>query len=465
MIEFTNKPWKWPGIVLCCFLVGLALGACSNDEGGGGPTPGVECDSDADCDDGYCDPDGECVDCVDDAHCDGDDRCDQGSCVGCIDDDDCAGDDVCRLGSCAECRNDDDCDEGFECRSGECTDTPLCEDVTCPAGQHCEESSGLCVDNPSDPGYNCVEPEDLGQLSDGESFSVSADPSDQPSTEDPTCSHADSGNAVFQFSVDEPMDIFIEFGEHDSDLIMEIRQGDCSDPGTAVDRFPSVGAGGCDNVYPNDPVDFDAEPGTTYYIIVEARHDAVTQPFDFSVETEALACAPKGLWSCDADDAQGVTINQCILGTHEEPETCGVGCENDECLGDGCHNAIEVTGSITVEGTTRPYTNSFDFRPHPECSSDIMGSEGPISDGRDMVFFLPGLVEGQTVIADGSTTAQTNYFAIVENCDEQNLECLHGESHGQVMEWTVVDDGDFYLIFNRDSSHSGEFTYMIDIVD
>ena len=358
------------------------------------------------------------------------------------------------------------CDEGQSCDpdSGDCVDddVDLCEGVECGEFEYCEEESGDCVEIDADPGYTCQSPEGLGTFSGDESRTVTATPGDQPSTERTECSNVDSGNAVFEFTAEDPMDVHIQLTDQadDAQLVLEVRQGSCSDD-DAVIAQP-----GCDNIYNHEDstYSFDAEAGETYYIIVEGRD--VTSPGEFTldIETDELVCAPKGAWTCHPDDDD--TIVECDRGVEEIEKPCGYGCEDDACLGDTCENAIEVTAGITVEGHTRPYTNTFDFQPHPECSTEgATGTEGPLSDGRDMVFFLPGLEAGQMVIADGSDTPQLNYFGVVQECDAANIACIHGESLNQVMEWEVPESGDYYVIINRNTSNAGDFKYSIDILD
>ena len=463
MSTVTKTAWKWLGIGLCCFLIGIAAVACGDDNGGTGPigNDDGECSSDADCPDGYCDDDGECVDCVDDANCDGAQVCDEGSCVDCVDDADCAGDEYCRLNLCVECREDDHCGDGERCSSGQCVPEDLCFDVNCPSGHYCDPESGLCVESDASPGYSCHEPEDLGQLQGDTSYTIEGDATDEPDTVSTECSDGTSGNAVYQFTTEGPMKVDFDLLESEHQLVMEIRQGACDDAQAVHDEF------GCRGIFDvEDPQTLYAEEGVTYYVIVETQSANETGEFTIDIFTEEMECTPMGGWWCHEDD-DDLRVN-CFAGMEERPYSCGgSGCESDECRGDRCANALEVTAPITIDGDRRAYTNAFDFQPHPSCTTVGGGAEGPTTDFADMVVYFPELFAGQEVVLSGEDSPTLNVFGIVQDCDEENIQCLAGENQQQEMVWEVPVDGAYYGIINVSHAPTGnyDFIYSIDIRD
>ena len=429
------------GLGIALVVVALALGgiSCTDEEEGSSPfdnqpspCAGVDCDDGESCvvedGEGVCRPD----------ESNGEDLCEE-----------------------VECGEGESCDP----ETGECVEDgeeDLCEEVECGEFEVCDGETGECVEIDADPGYTCQAPSSLGTLGGDEEIQLTATPGEQPSTARTECSNVDSGNAVFEFEAEVPMDVDIWLSDQadDSQLVLEVRKGSCDEEEAVIDQP------GCDNIYQDDlpTYSFDAEAGETYYIIVEGRDTTSPGEFTLDIETDELLCAPKGAWTCHPDEED--VIVECDRGVEEIEKPCGAGCEDDACIGDTCENALEVTAPMTIEGHTRPYTNTFEFQPHPECSSEgATGTEGPLSDGRDMVFFLPGLEAGQIVIADASDSPQLNYFGVVQECDAANIACIHGESLDQTMEWEVPESGDYYVIITRNTSNAGDFTYSIDILD
>lgn len=422
------------------------------------------CEDDGDCDGAeVCDTEsGDCVGCVDDGDCDGG-RCDDDTCVECIGDDDCDGDDVCRFGECAECSDDEHCDDGEECSLGECVveDTDPCAGVNCPSGEYCDEDTGLCVESDASPGYYCQEPHELGELEADSAYTIEGDATDEPDTVSTDCSDSDSGNAVYAFSTEGPMKVDFDLVESEHQLVMEIREESCTDAQAIHDDF------GCRGIH--DVEDYEtlyAEEGVTYYVIVETQSANETGEFTIDIFTEEMECTPMGGWWCDDED-DDLRVN-CFAGIEERTHECGgSGCEASECRGDVCDNALEVTAPITIDGDRRAYVNAFDFEPHPSCTAEGFGSTGPTTDFADMVFFLPDLTAGQTVVLDGEDSPTLNVFGIVQECDEDNIQCIAAEDQLQQFVWEVPDDGDYYAIINVSNAPTGnyDFIYSIDFLD
>ena len=111
------------------------------------------CDTDADCDSGFCHPEWfVCVDCYEDA------QCHNGICVAnecqdllvCDIETPCPKDLVCdyELNLCVECADDDHCPEGQECVEHYCQDVAVpCESTEdCPPGLVCNVHNNECVE-------------------------------------------------------------------------------------------------------------------------------------------------------------------------------------------------------------------------------------------------------------------------------------------------------------------------------
>lgn len=414
---------QWLGVAICTSILVLGGVGCSDDgDGGNGfssnfgdPCDDVDCGDDEICEDGECVFDGDPCDNVE-----------------------CGDDEVCQDGECIA--------DGDPCEGVECDDHEVC-------------SEGECVDE-VDEGFACHVPEQLGELSDGESLSVTTDPTGQAEVNSTSCGGADTGGtAVFEFSVDEAMWIDFALTDYEFDLVMEIREDDCADPEAVSDRFECTGifedSDGQEGISR-----FDAEPGVTYYAIIEARHDNEPGEFSFDIDTESMFCAPMDSWHCDGD-----TRVQCFAGEEEREYECGTGCEDDRCLGDTCDNALEVTGPQTFEGDMPAYNANFDFFPHPECTTEGFGDEGPRTTGQDIVLSMPGLSGGQVIEIDTTGDSTTNFFGVLEECDEEAIQCIAGESQQQVMDWEVPESGDYYVVINQEPPTSGTFHYEVDILD
>ncbi len=468
MITMKRNGWSWSIVALCCLFLVVTLAACSDDGGEppSGPS-GSDCEDDADCDgDEVCDTEsGECVGCVDATDCDGDELCDDGSCVECIGDDDCAGDDVCRLGSCAECNEDADCDDGEVCRSGECVDDDddPCDGVDCPSGEFCDPDLGLCVESEADEGYACEVPEELHSLSEGDSISLSMDTTDQPRSSGTSCDDSDGGHAVVKLAVDEEMLVEVTLEDQESPLAMEVREGDCGDEEAAIWDDPQ-----CIAMYEGVTQNFEAQPDTDYYIIIDSFLGAEAGEFTIDISAEGVFCLPRNEYRCAEGDIRRLCHNNQEYRDYE----CATDCEDNTCFGHRCDNPIEVTGAMTLEGNVNAYEDNFDFRPHPECSTDGLDTielEGRRSVGQDIIFHFPALESGQVVYIDstGGTADSTSYFGVVETCDKDNIECIGGEDQDQILEWEVPDSGDYYVIWNQSQVPTNDetFQFEIDILD
>ncbi len=442
MILHQNKLRFRLVAILGASLIAAGLAACSDDEEGGSafnnqpsPCADVDCPEGEECvveqGEGVCEP-------VEGNH-----------------------EDLCEG---VECGPDEVCDPD----TGECVEDgsgDLCEGVECPPGEFCDESTGECVASEADVGYACEVPEEVMNLSDGDSLDFSFNTDDQPRIEKTACStdSVGGGHVVVAFTVDEPMWIDLEISGSERQLVQEIRKADCSDYETALSP-------GCINVYNNAPNRYEIEDtDAVYYAIIEARHNQNgTGSFDLSIETEEMFCAPIGSYSCVDGEAREL----CHAGTEFREYDCATSCDDGLCDGHHCDNAIVVTGAMTLEGDVNAYDNQFDFTDHPECSTagpETIEVEGRRSNGQDILFSFPGLAGGQSIYIDarGGTADSTSYFGVLEDCSMTEFECIGGEDQGQVLEFEVPEAGDYYVIWNQNRVPplDQEFHFEVDILD
>lgn len=324
----------------------------------------------------------------------------------------------------------------------------LCKDVECGEDEVCVE--GTC-DTLTDEGYECATPFELGELKKGARKIQVDELLGQPNQLSTQCAVDDqSPEAVFSFTVQEPSQIKIRFPDSEFALVAELREGLCRS---------EEGAQWCVGL---EGEDFIAEPDTAYFLVVEARSGWNVGNFtvEFDVEPYDPVCLPAGSWRCDGD-----TRVQCYASIEERQYDCGVGgCQNNECLGDGCHNPIEVRGAMTFSGDVSAFTSRFNFKDSPSCSSSS-DETGPTTAGQDMVFYLPDLIAGQTVHIRALDSPTVNVLALLEDCNETSPVCIAGDDETMEMEWEVTKDGGFYVVIDQFHSTSGGFNYSIDIRD
>ena len=321
-----------------------------------------------------------------------------------------------------------------------------CDGVECEAGEVCVE--GVCQ-GVADPGYSCAEPYDLGRLSGGVT-EQNANPLGQPDLMRTGCAAVDgSAEAVFRFEVAQPSRLRIDIDRAFEDIpvgIMakEIRQGSCVSAEAAVEC--SI-----------NPIIFDAEVGQEYFLVVEMNNDPENiNEFKLEIEVEELACSPPGARTCR--DGESVL---CFGGTEERVSQCVGECANDEeCAGTRCETAIEVRGSGTYTGEYGAYQNRFDFSDSPSCSTE--GTTGVNTPGRDVVFSLPGLQQGQTVTVEKGDLGLA-VLAVMSDCAESEAVCVVGDTTAGTLSWEVAADGDYFVVISPRTTVSGAFEYGIEI--
>lgn len=322
-----------------------------------------------------------------------------------------------------------------------------CAGVTCEAGQVCVE--GICQQGGADPGYSCAEPYDLGTLSGGLT-QQNANPLGQPDLIRTGCSaQGGSAEAVFRFEVAQAavlrIDVDRAFEEIPVGIMAkEIREGSCVSAEAAVEC--SI-----------NPITFQAVAGQEYFLVVEMNNDPENiNEFVLEIDVEEFACSPPGARTCEGGES-----TLCFGGTEERVSQCAAECaDGTECAGTACGSALEVRESGTFTGDYAAYQNRFDFSEAPSCSTE--GTTGVSSPGRDVVFSLPGLTQGQTVKVDKGDLGLA-LLAVMSSCAESEAVCVTGDTTAGTLDWEVPADGDYYVVISPRTTVSGQFEYTIEI--
>lgn len=336
-----------------------------------------------------------------------------------------------------------DTEEDAENENGNKED--LCTEVDCDPGFVCVE--GTCEAEAAE-GFACAVPRELGPLSEG-GHQIKVDAVEgQPNQQQTSCASEDfSPEAVFSFSVAETSRITPRIIESEQNLVIEVREGACSNP--EAGQFCDGGSG-LQNFY--------ASPGTTYYLIVEARAAFDIGAFTLELEVERLACAPADSWTCEGNQR-----TLCLRGEEERTYDCAVGCDGSVCLGDSCQNPIEVTASTTLTGNLVPFSNHIDLAESPSCSTE--GTTGPDTPGKEVIIMLRNLQPAQTVIVDASGNPFATAIGITKGCSSGTISCIAADSTSNVLEWSVVDGGDYFLIIDARRPQDADFIYSIEILE
>lgn len=325
-------------------------------------------------------------------------------------------------------------------------DPDPCDDVVCDEGQVCVD--GVC-EYITDPGYSCAEPFDLGTLTEDGFFTMSVNPVGQPNVVETTCSNSDeSSQVVFQFEVAGPTRITFDTDRVDPDIPIpvmarELRAGSCRQ--AEAMEWCTI-----------NPRTFEALPGEEYYLIIESNEGNELSGFVLEYEVEQLVCFPPGDWSCEGGER-----SLCYQGLEERVFDCAGECAgSEECAGDRCSTAIEVTASQTFSGDFAAYENTFDFSGSPTCTTDQ--TAGVATPGRDVVFALPGLETGQTVKVDKGELGLA-VIAVMSECSRSGMTCLAGDTQVGELEWTVPADGSYFVVISPRTAASGSFEFSIEI--
>lgn len=338
--------------------------------------------------------------------------------------------------------DDGDGDDSDANGDGDEVDDP-CAEVSCGIGEVCVE--GTCIAN-ADAGYSCAEPFDLGVLNEEGTFTKTVNPAGQPNTLNTSCSVDDqSPQAVFRFTVETPTEVTFNTAPTDPEIpipviVREVR----------VDSCISGAVETCTN---NNNRGFTAQPGKTYFLIMEANQGQDINFFDLEYTAAPAICAPPGARTCSEGQ-----IEVCFGGTEVLTHECAEGCSGDECAGNRCENALEVRSSTTFTGEFPAYENLFDTSNSPTCSTSGSTVSSP---GRDLVFSLPEMIAGQglSVSLEGFNLA---VIGVMSTCSE-TPECIAAESRTGELSWTVPQDGSYYLFVSARASVDDKFSVSIDI--
>ncbi len=274
-----------------------------------------ECDARQVCDEGACLD----VDCRVDGDC-GEGRCLNNECVQCIDAEDCGeqvcgdGACVCAANACVECAADADCD-GARCNANsvcvECLAT-----ADCAEGNICFDSA--CVPTPAGGGI-CESPIDysLGEIFVGSVADGLARDAAQG------CLNSGAGQEkVHRFTVQEAGPVCIQTRGSSFDTALYVRTGQCFGPDSqevACNDNSPLFAGAFQSA-----VSFEAQPGTDYFVIVDAFFAGIPEGTErYVLTSRAGACEGDPIPIC-ADDIQcegGICVDgECIAEPEPEPE-------------------------------------------------------------------------------------------------------------------------------------------------
>lgn len=314
-----------------------------------------------------------------------------------------------------------------------------CDGVTCGEGEYCED--GDCVSVPH--GLSCEAPHRLALDGAEGTKTVAADPSGETPLLNTNCSEDgdESPQSVFAFSVDEPMRMNARISESNHILVKELRVGTCDNRTLA--EWCSF-----------NEQNWFVEPDTDYYLIVEANAEWMVGPFELELEWEELVCSPPGEWGCD-DDVR----TRCWAGEEVRYYDCATGCNAGECLGDSCQNPIELHGSMSVEADLNSYDDNINFEDSPSCSTN--GSDGPSTTGKDMVFHIPDVSQGQRIEVTAPSTAYA--IGIMDDCVDSGAQCVAGDDLNSKLEWTADAAGDYYIVVDHFTGGGEEQHFSIEI--
>lgn len=284
---------------------------------------------------------------------------------------------------------------------------------------------------------------DLGLIEANGGASATGDTSGGTSQLDTSCGGTDVREVVYQFSVDGPARVNVEVQSQDTDQwTLGLYRDTCDNPQRVK----------CEDSRADV---FIAEPGVTYFLVVEPS-DVQDAAFSLSMSMTELACSPMGSTMCDGD-----SVVRCESGFTEVTYSCAYACESDACGADICANAITVdtAGSHNFTGSYNGYGNNFNFQNRDDCTSASVGVNTP---GQDVVFFVPGLNQGQTLTVDASADEFQEGIFIFEGTCSQQAPCAAGNLVVDgTLEWTADADGDYYVVVDLLEQQTGDFDITI----
>ncbi len=251
-----------------------------------------------------------------------------------------------------------------------------------------------------------------------------------------------------------------------NDVSMEVRTGDdCSRSGLNT----SCQMAGFFEAY--------LGPGATHYVIMEKPQDPSGGMISWEFSYEQLESCPLDLLgtascidsntsveSCDviieSADIPRWTINQCPTEQ----------CQNDRCIGNSCDQPIEVVDEFHWIGNNKGFSNTTTIADEvmsvPDGEATCQDSEVPdplvVTAGREMIFKLVDMQEGEEVTIEVDTNTNSNLVLVKGDCASA-AQCQEAwENRDEVLEFEAPDSGDFFVII--DSLYDIDANYDISIV-
>jgi len=317
-----------------------------------------------------------------------------------------------------------------------------CDNVDCEIGEKCVR--GDCV--PQSAKLACDEVQDLGILAIADTHTISGDTTGFVDTLSTTCGMEGDFNGAenaFRFQVDK--DAMVTFNLTTTSAVnwlMEVRRSSCMD-----DSDIAI----CNT---SENISFPVTAGQTYTLIVEPEVGINKGAFTITATFVERVCPSPGARTCVDGNIEECRVSGLVM------LECPDGCTDGVCHGDRCDNAIEVTASTSFEGNINALASEINFGSEPTCSTN--GTNGIPSPGQDLFLKLPGLTAGQVVTIDASMDNQDDVIGIVRDCAAA-LVCVGAVDLGDRWEWTVTEDGDWYVIVDNRQPSSGTYSFTVDI--
>lgn len=324
------------------------------------------------------------------------------------------------------------------------TPDPECVGIICEEGRVCVK--GVCV--LPDLSVACDDGESLGMVDVSQPLTLSGDTRGWADSVVTTCAEGgEFSGAENAFSFEVPAPVLVDVRLTSSagiDWATEVRVDDCrSSDAVLICQDP-------------ERFEFLADPGKTYWIVVEPLSGIDEGAFDIELTFTELVCSPPGGRSCNGDD-----VVLCLAGTSEASFSCGTSCQEGTCVGDSCAAPHIVTASASFSGDTEAYSNTLNFENQPSCS--MSGTQGIATPGPELVLLLPELTAGQTVTVDTTMNDDNdNGIFVLDSCSDMQG-CLAAADLGDMLEFTVPADGDYYVVIDKLSPSPKTFHYTVDI--
>lgn len=318
-----------------------------------------------------------------------------------------------------------------------------CDTVTCEAGEKCVR--GDCV--PEASKLACDEVNELGELAMDQTHTLNGDTTGFVDTLSTTCGMAGAFNGAenaFSFTAAGSGTATMELTTDAAvNWLMEVRRGGCA---SAADVAT------CNT---SERITFPVVEGQEYFLVVEPEVGFDKGAFEIELTFTESACAPFGSRTC----AEG-HVEEC-RASGAVTLNCPAGCEEGACLGDTCDSAIEVTGPGTYAGNITALDSIFNFEGEVSCGTT--GNSGFRSTGQDLVLRVPGLTAGQVVTVDASSDAQDQVIAVLSTCDGAAPTCVGRNDLGDMLTWTVAEDGDYFFVIDTSTPSNGDYSFTVDI--